>query len=842
MTYVGGFGDERAQIMFVGEAIGVEEESLGRAFVGASGRELMEMVREAGIKPETCWFTNVIRERPRTTWGGRLDLSAWITSKEKEKSGKIPFFGHYVSDKFLEHRQHLLQEILLLRPKVIVALGNLALLALTGNDGVTKWRGSELWLDLPDIPYQCHVVPTFNPAFIFGNWPARRLMVCDIKRAKRCVDLPKYEFVFPHKIRPTFDEAREFLLSLRQRLANGPVLIACDIETRFRQIDCVGLSTEDGPAFCIPIFGNEKPQGYFSREEEALIIHLLREVLTHKNARVVGQNFHYDDSYFAKCWGFRCNVAHDVMIEWHVLFPRLEKSLAFICSLIADRYVYWKDDNKEVDGRVPDEQRWIYNCTDVWRTLEAHKKIQETARTLGLEKQCAFEMSLYDPVLKMILRGVRQDRVIKEQTARELEEEIRKRTQWLESVCGFPLNPSSHTQMKSWFYDVLRQKRIYNRRTGEVTVDDAALEKIADREPLLRQPIRIIQQIRSLRVFKSTFTEARIDEDGRLRSHFWIPGTNTFRFSSKRDPFGMGANLQNIPKGSSIEILDILRQNGEMSIEDLAAAKKTSPDEILSLLTSQDEERKGLVEQGFVSLSNGRVKLLFSLPNIRKFFIPDPGYVWVACDLKGADFQVMVWEAQLDNIKSLLRAGLDVHTELAKITKLPRDKSKQLIHATDYKAQPKKIAEALGLSLHQAERAQKAYLDFAPGVKEYHRRVEDSVRRKGFVENAFGFRCYFFERPEEVITKALAWIPQSTVALTINAGIVNVDKNLPEFELLLQVHDEADFQIRDGLLDTFMPKLDEQMRIVIPYDDPLVIPLEYKISRKSWGELEKWKP
>jgi len=98
------------------------------------------------------------------------------------------------------------------------------------------------------------------------------------------------------------------------------------------------------------------------------------------------------------------------------------------------------------------------------------------------------------------------------------------------------------------------------------------------------------------------------------------------------------------------------------------------------------------------------------------------------------------------------------------------------------------------------------------------------------------------EKPDDVIPEALAWPPSSTVALAINKGIVNVDKNLPEFEALLQVHDEADFQIRDELLNDAMPKLDEQMRVVIPYNDPLIIPLEYKISKKSWGELEKWHP
>lgn len=55
----------------------------------------------------------------------------------------------------------------------------------------------------------------------------------------------------------------------------------------------------------------------------------------------------------------------------------------------------------------------------------------------------------------------------------------------------------------------------------------------------------------------------------------------------------------------------------------------------------------------------------FKLPNIRKIFIPDPGYVVFDCDLAGADAQVVAWEADDEDLKRAFRAKLDVHAHNA---------------------------------------------------------------------------------------------------------------------------------------------------------------------------------
>jgi DNA polymerase I-like protein with 3'-5' exonuclease and polymerase domains len=103
--------------------------------------------------------------------------------------------------------------------------------------------------------------------------------------------------------------------------------------------------------------------------------------------------------------------------------------------------------------------------------------------------------------------------------------------------------------MTNLFYTELAQKPVKNRATGSLTCNSEALQKIADREPLLAPIIRVIEELRSLGVFLSTFVNAPLDFDRRMRCSFNIAGTKTYRFSSSENAFGSGMNLQNVPKG-----------------------------------------------------------------------------------------------------------------------------------------------------------------------------------------------------------------------------------------------------------------------------------------------------
>jgi DNA polymerase I-like protein with 3'-5' exonuclease and polymerase domains len=114
------------------------------------------------------------------------------------------------------------------------------------------------------------------------------------------------------------------------------------------------------------------------------------------------------------------------------------------------------------------------------------------------------------------------------------------------------------------------------------------------------------------------------------------------------------------------------------------------------------------------------------------------------------------------------------------------------------------------------------------------------------VYNAFGFRRFYNDRVTEyLLPQALAWICQSTVAIVTNKVLLycynRFCKRNPDIRILLQIHDSLLFQIRTEELSTYIPLISMAFdSVVVPYDDPLVIPHELKYSNLNWGSMHDY--
>lgn len=245
------------------------------------------------------------------------------------------------------------------------------------------------------------------------------------------------------------------------------------------------------------------------------------------------------------------------------------------------------------------------------------------------------------------------------------------------------------------------------------------------------------------------------------------------------------------------------------------------------------------------------------LPNIRKLFIPDPGYTVADCDLSGADAQVVAWEAEDSELKQAFRDGLKVHilncrTMFPELVKGWSDdaikqhpiykKNKQAVHATNYGASANTVATTNGWTRAEAENFQNRWFSAHPGIRKWHNRVESDIRTKRTVANKFGYTRTFFDRVDQLLPQGLAWIPQSTVALVSFNGALALKRNMPEVQLLIQVHDSLVFQYPTDREAELLPKIKMLVHNSIPYDDPLTIPWGLATSTKSWGHCEdrKW--
>src|SRR5688572_13030506 len=190
-----------------------------------------------------------------------------------------------------------------------------------------------------------------------------------------------------------------------------------------------------------------------------------------------------------------------------------------------------------------------------------------------------------------------------------------------------------------------------------------------------------------------------------------------------------------------------------------------------------------------------------ALPNVRKLFIPDPGYTFCEADLSGADAQVVAWEAGDEELKEAFRKGLKVHLkncrdmfpdkvkgwsdEAIKAT----DKAggiyhncKRGVHGTNYGASHKTLAYKLGWTTFEAESFQRNWFGRHPGIKKWHQHTDAKLRLDRIITNRFGYRIVYYDRVDALLPQALAWIPQSTIAIACHRGGLAAEAAAPWIE------------------------------------------------------------
>jgi uracil-DNA glycosylase family 4 len=144
-TVVFGVGNIDAELMFVGEAPGADEDEQGEPFVGKAGQLLTKIIQTMGLTRDSVYIGNILKCRPDTpgqTAGNRKPTA-------DEMSTCIPFLH---------------EQIDLIRPKVLVALGGTAVEGLLGKTaGIMRLRGT--WHTYRGIP----LMPTYHPAYVLRN-------------------------------------------------------------------------------------------------------------------------------------------------------------------------------------------------------------------------------------------------------------------------------------------------------------------------------------------------------------------------------------------------------------------------------------------------------------------------------------------------------------------------------------------------------------------------------------------------------------------------------------------------------------------------------------------------
>jgi len=167
-----GTGDPHAELLFIGEGPGADEDQQGLPFVGRAGQLLNNMIAAMGLKREQVYIANIVKCRPP---GNR-------TPERDECDTCSPF---------------LMRQIGVIRPKVIVALGATAAKNLLGvNDSMASFRGRFYDYSPPRTlmdageSFTCKLAVTYHPAFLLRDPRQKKEAWRDLQMVMQYLDLP----------------------------------------------------------------------------------------------------------------------------------------------------------------------------------------------------------------------------------------------------------------------------------------------------------------------------------------------------------------------------------------------------------------------------------------------------------------------------------------------------------------------------------------------------------------------------------------------------------------------------------------------------------------------------
>ena len=152
------YGNPNADLMFIGEGPGADEDEQGIPFVGLAGKLMNQAFKCLGINRDEVYIANIVKCRPPN-------------NRNPEK------------DEAVACLDYLRNQVLVIKPKIIVLLGSVALKNILGESyGITKARGN--WIERKDIKY----MPTFHPAALLRDETKKLDFWEDLKLVKEEYD------------------------------------------------------------------------------------------------------------------------------------------------------------------------------------------------------------------------------------------------------------------------------------------------------------------------------------------------------------------------------------------------------------------------------------------------------------------------------------------------------------------------------------------------------------------------------------------------------------------------------------------------------------------------------
>ena len=567
-------------------------------------------------------------------------------------------------------------------------------------------------------------------------------------------------------------------------------LFAFDTETTsldYMEARIVGVSfaVEAGKAAYVP-FGHDY-LGAPVQLSEAMVLGKLKPLLEDPTRLKVGQNLKYDRNVLLNHDIDLQGIAYDTMLESYVLNSTASRH---DMDSLAKRYLGVETTSfEDIAGKgvkqltfnqIELEQAAPYAAEDADITLRLHQTLWGQLEVVpGLAKVFnEIELPLLPVLARMELLGTTIDPKLLHQQSQEIELRLAELEKQAHELAGQEFNLSSPKQLGEILFTKLGLPIIKKTPKGAPSTAEEVLAELAETYELPR----LLMEHRGLAKLKSTYTDKLPlmikPQTGRVHTSYHQAVAATGRLSST-DP-----NLQNIP----------------------------------------------------VRNEQGR--------RIRQAFIPCAGYKLVAADYSQIELRIM---AHLSGDKGLLTAfaeGKDIHKATAAevfgvaldaVTTDMRRSAKAINFGLIYGMSAFGLAKQLGIGRAEAQKYMDLYFERYPGVLEYMERTRQQAEAQGYVETLFGRRLYLPDIKSrnaglrKAAERAAINAPmQGTAADIIKRAMINVDGWIRGIEdesirMLMQVHDELVFEIREEKLEEYIAIIKEKMSAAAELDVPLVV-------------------
>ncbi|MGV2705246.1 UNVERIFIED_CONTAM: DNA polymerase I [Aeromonas salmonicida] len=567
-------------------------------------------------------------------------------------------------------------------------------------------------------------------------------------------------------------------------------LFAFDTETTsldYMEARIVGVSfaVEAGKAAYVP-FGHDY-LGAPVQLTEAVVLGKLKPLLEDPTRLKVGQNLKYDRNVLLNHDIDLQGIAYDTMLESYVLNSTASRH---DMDSLAKRYLGVETTSfEDIAGKgvkqltfnqIELEQAAPYAAEDADITLRLHQTLWGQLEAVpGLcQVFSEIELPLLPVLARMELLGTTIDPKLLHQQSQEIELRLAELERQAHELAGQEFNLSSPKQLGEILFTKLGLPIIKKTPKGAPSTAEEVLAELAETYELPR----LLMEHRTLAKLKSTYTDKLPlmikPQTGRVHTSYHQAVAATGRLSSS-DP-----NLQNIP----------------------------------------------------VRNEQGR--------RIRQAFIPSAGYKLVAADYSQIELRIM---AHLSGDKGLLTAfaeGKDIHKATAAevfgvaldaVTTDMRRSAKAINFGLIYGMSAFGLAKQLGIGRAEAQKYMDLYFERYPGVLEYMERTRQQAEAQGYVETLFGRRLYLPDIKSrnaglrKGAERAAINAPmQGTAADIIKRAMINVDGWIRGIEdesirMLMQVHDELVFEIREEKLEEYTAIIKEKMSAAAELHVPLLV-------------------